>query len=280
MEFKNRLRRGAGALAAATLAVLTWSSPALADDAATGVRVILDRNNLPYSSLEGHPPGLDTEIATEVVRRIGRPMQAVWTDTLEEGLLTPVVTAGGDADLAVGVPIEPAAVEDRVRVGERVLYSLPYASTGYVLVTSRAHKPVRDMKDVGRGVIGVELGGVAASQLWDRGYLLRQFGSQDRILSALATGDLEYGVVWVNGGWLIGQQPTLNRTLKIQDVAIDMEKARWNLAVAVGHHNRALLPEIDGVIVAMKQEGAFEALFDKYGVPYFEPFEEEGTPTP
>lgn len=254
--------------------LLAASGIARSGESPEGVRVILDRNNLPYSSLVGNPPGLDAEIASELAQRMGQPLQVFWTDTLEEGLLTPVVLSEGEADLAVGVPVERSTVEDRLRVGTRVLYSLPYASTGYVLVTAKNHAPVDVLKDIGRGVIGVEVGSVAASQLWDRGYLLRQFGDQQRILEAIAAGDLEYGVLWANCAWMIEQHETLRDTLRVQNTEIDMLKPRWNVAVALGQHNRNLLPGIDSAIVAMKQDGSFRKIFEKYKIPYFDPFEE------
>lgn len=276
---RGSLPRIAPACCAALLlgALMLCSAPAHAEDA--GLRVILDRNNPPYSSMEGHPPGLDAEIAGEISRRLERPLQVVWADTLDDGLLTPVVRPGGEADIAVGVPIDRDTVEEMLHVGEQVLYSLPYAATGYVLVTSKDHEPVDDLKQVGRGVIGVEVGSVAAMQLWDNGYLLRRFGSQDRILNAIAAGDLEYGVVWSNGGWLIEQDERLLDALTIQNAEIDMRKPRWNVAVAVGRHNRELLPVIDSVIYAMRQDGVFESLYEKYHIPYFDPFE-EGSPEP
>lgn len=248
-------------------------------ESVAGLRVILDQNNLPYSSVEDHPPGLDAEIAGEIARRLERPLQVVWADTLDDGLLTPVARPEGEADIAVGVPVEPATVEEMFHVGRHVLYSLPYAATGYVLVTSKDHSPVDELEEIGRGVIGVEVGSVAAQQLWDRGYLLRRLGSQDRILEAIATGDLEYGVVWSNGGWLIDQNPRFQEALTIQDAEIDMLHPRWNVAIAVGHHNRALLPVIDSVILGMKQDGYFQSVYEKYHVPYFDPFE-EGSPKP
>jgi ABC-type amino acid transport substrate-binding protein len=222
---------------------------------------------------------MDAELAGELARRLNRPLQIVWADTLDEGLLSPVVRPDGGADMAVGVPVEPATVEDSMYVGRQVLYSLPYAATGYVLVTGKDHTSVSDLKSVGRGVIGVEVGSVAASQLWDRGYLLRRFGDQDRILEALASGDLEYGVLWGNSGWMIEQDRAFQDALTLQHAEIDMLKPRWNVAVAVGRHNRTLLPVLDGVILAMKQDGYFKALYKKYHIPYFDPFE-EGSPNP
>lgn len=278
-RFPHRLLPGSsGAIMLLCGLLLGTASPVRAEGNGNGLRVILDRNNLPYSSLEGHPSGLDAEIAGEIARRIDRPLQIVWADTLDEGLLTPVVTEGGEADIAVGVPVEPAAVEDSMYVGRHVIYSLPYASTGYVLVTAKDHARVSELADIGRGVIGVEVGSVAASQLWDRGYLLRQFGAQERILEAIASGELEYGVLWSNSGWLIDQNDIFRESVAIQPAEIDMLTPRWNFAAAVGHHNRELLPVIDSVIYAMRQEGVFRSLYEKYHIPYFDPFE-EGSPT-
>lgn len=250
-------------------------SLAYAEGGATSLDVVLDAANLPYSDRKGQPPGLDTEIAIELSKRLGQTLQVHWVDSLDEGLLTPVLRENAGVDIAIGIPIEERAVEERLRVGEHALYSIPYASTGYVLVTRKDFRDVNSFEDIGRATIGVELGSVGGHELWNQGYLLRQFGSQERIIDEVANGGLDCGLLWANAGWFIAQDELWKERLKIQRVKPDIADMRWNVAIALGRHNRELLPLLDSAIIQMKQEGVFKRIFAKYNIPYFEAFEEE-----
>jgi len=237
----------------------------------------LDSENLPYSDRKGQPPGLDTEIAIELSTRLGQTLRVHWVDSLDDGLLTPVLRESEGVDIAVGIPIEDRAVEEKLRVGEQVLYSIPYASTGYVLITHKDFRDLGSFEEIGRATIGVELGSVGGHELWNQGYLLQYFGSQERIIDEVANGDLACGLLWANAGWSIGQDELWAERIKIQNVKPDIIDMRWNVAIALGRHNRELLPKIDNAIIQMKREGVFKRIFAKYNIPYFEAFEEESS---
>ena len=132
-----------------------------------------------------------------------------------------------------------------------------------------------DFKEIGREPVGVEVGSVGGRWLWNEGYLLRRLGSQQRILERIAGGDLRYGLLWPNAGWLIAQDEVFRESLRIQLVDPKIDQMRWNMAVAVSRRDRELLPGIDAAILKLARAGRFEALFAKYEVPYFNPFEDE-----
>lgn len=247
---------------------------AFADANQARLTVILDQENLPYSSQGGSSQGLDAEIAALLAEKLGRDLKIEWADTLDDGMLTPVVRPQGRVDAAVGVPIEEKTVEDRTRVGMEALFSIPYSATGYVLVTSAEMRDLESFEDIGREEIGAEVGSVAAGELWNQGYILRHLGSQERILTELVGGGLRFGVLWTNAGWMIEQDERFRGKLKIQPVEIESDELRWNVGVAVGRHNRDLLPKIDSAILALRREGIFPGLFNKYHIPYFQPLEQ------
>lgn len=242
--------------------------------------VVADQENLPYSSRRQSPPGLDVEIALAIANELGAPLEMRWVDTLDEGLLKPVLDPDEDVHAAIGVPIEPRTVEDSAAVGEEALYSLPYARARYVLVTRKAFRDLNSIEETGRSELGVEIGSVAAHELWNAGFITRHFGSQERILDELLAGGIDYGVLWNNAGWLIQQNDEWRDAFKLQVIPWGVPQTEWNLAVAVGRHNRELLPLIDGAILKLKKSGAFMRLFEKYHVPYFEPVVTEGIAKP
>lgn len=247
---------------------------------AAELTTVLDEENLPYSSEKGAAPGLNTEIARALAEKMGRPLKIVWENTLNEGVVSPLLRHEDPIHLAVGVPVEPLMVEDEQRVGDKVLYSKPFASTRYVLVTRKSHKPVRYFEDVGTAKVGVEMSSVASGVLWSYGFHLEYLESQDRILRAMADHELDYGILWSNAGWLIDNNDAFRDALRIHTAETTVPGLAWNLAVAIGPANAALLPHVNEAIDKLKDEGAFKRLFAKYATPYFEPFAEEGNTSP
>ncbi len=240
--------------------------------------VVLDKENLPYSSRRGSPPGLDAEVAQALAQVVGVELAIRWANTLEEGWLSFLLARAEAADFAVGAPIEPRSVEESGRVGDQVLYSQPYATARYVLVSRREERDLLAFSEVGREPLGVEAGSVAEHELWNQGYLLRRFGDQDRVLRTLVDGGLRYGVLWMNSGWLIHQEPAYVERLKVQPAPIDAAEMTWGLAVALAPGHGELVGRFNAAIGELSRQGAFARLFARYHVPFFEP--EEGTSKP
>ena len=259
---------------ACLVAVLIAAAPfALAS--ARSESIVLDENNPPYSTLRPMPEGLELDVARLIAAHMQVGLEIVWTDTLKHGLLSYLVEDEGEVALAVGVPVEPTTIEDEARVGDKVLYSIPYASTRYVLVSRKSFPEIPNFHAVGREYVGAELGSVASSRLWDEGFLVHGMASQDELLKAVARGELPYAVLWSNAGWLIGQSERLDEALKVQSAEPDIAGLSWNLAVAVRRERPDLLKKVNTAIEELRRVNAFQPLFDHYGLPYFQPFTPE-----
>ncbi|MBI3735507.1 transporter substrate-binding domain-containing protein [Candidatus Sumerlaeota bacterium] len=237
--------------------------------------IVFDQSNLPYSDKHENPAGLDVEIAGEIANILGAELDRRWTNTLEDGLISPLLDAKEPVDFAVGAPLDPRAVEDTHRVGQEALYSIPYAAARYVAVTRKDAANLLSFADIGHDLIGVEVGSVAAYELPKHGYLVDLMGSQEKILDALSDGKLRYGLLWPNAGWQIEQNPKWRETLKIQSVKPDFSGLEWRIAAAVGPTRRELLPRIDAALLQLKKQNRIKPIYEKYKVPYFAPFEEE-----
>ncbi|MCH7908886.1 MAG: transporter substrate-binding domain-containing protein [Candidatus Hydrogenedentes bacterium] len=259
---------------ACLMVVLLTSAPVAS--AATRIEsVVLDQNNPPYSRQRPMPEGLELDVARLIAAHMQVELDIVWTDTLKHGLLSFLVGDESKVTLAVGVPVELTAIEDEARVGDKVLYSIPYASTRYVLVSRKSFPEIPNFHAVGREYVGAELGSVASSRLWDEGFLVQGMASQDELLEAVARGELPYAVLWSNAAWLIGQSERLEEALKVQSAEPDIAGLSWNLAVAVRRGRPDLLKKVNTAIEELRRVNAFEPLFDHYGLPYFQPFTPE-----
>lgn len=266
-------------LAAGVLfATLLWPGDAFADGAR--LSVVFDRDNLPYSRAGEGPEGLDVEIARLVARQLGADLDIRWVNTEAVGLLSSVVAQDDPVDMAVGVPVEPRTLEGERPVGRDVLFSLPYASARYALVTRKDHRDVAQFLSVKAEQVGVESGSVASRVLGDRGFLLQGMASQDRLLAALAGGRIDCAVLWNNAGWMIAGDDEWRAALKVQAAVPDMAEMGWDLSVAVGKNNGLLLARINEAMEALRNTGVFRSLFAKYRIPYFEPCMPEKTLEP
>lgn len=221
------------------------------------------------------PEGLELDVARLIAAHMQIELDIVWTDTLKHGLLSYLVEDESEVALAVGVAVEPTAIEDEARVGDKVLYSIPYASTRYVLVSRKSFPEIPNFHAVGREYVGAELGSVASNRLWDEGFLVQGMASQGQLLEAVARGELPYAVLWSNAEWLIGQNERLEEALKVQSAEPNIAGLSWNLAVAVRRGQPELLKKVNTAIEALRRVNAFQPLFDHYGLPYFQPFTPE-----
>ena len=94
--------------------------------------VSMDPANLPYSSAKDDQPGFDVELARALAQRLHLKLRIEWLDVQRE-------TAVGEllqrrCDLVFGEAVAANAVADDQELAGKILYSLPYYRTGYVLV--------------------------------------------------------------------------------------------------------------------------------------------------
>ena len=264
-------------LALLALALLVSGTSAFAE---ASLSVVFDEDNLPYSKRDGMPEGIDVEIARLLALQMGVSLDIHWINTLDEGLLTPLSKGDASIQMAVGVPIEPKTIEDERRVADEVLYSVPYATAQYVVVSRVSTADLPTVKAIGHEPIAVEYASVASSRLWDEGFAVEGVPSQEELLKAVARGAYAYAALWNNAGWLIERDDALRGKLKIQPAPLEIKGMRWNLAVAVGKQNASLLPKINEAIAALRGLDAFRPFFVKYGMPYVAPFNPEEPSTP
>lgn len=271
-------RKNVGLRLSLSLAILALACPAFAGSAGSTLSVVFDTDNLPYSSRGGDTAGLNVDIARLLAAELDLRLDTLWVDTEKHGLLSFLIgeeSGAAEAQAAVGVPVESRTVEDEERVGTEVLFSEPFASTRYVLVTQHSRARVSDFQSVRLTPLAVESGSVAGMNLWDKGYVVRGMPSQTRILEALADGDVAYGVLWSNAGWYIERNDRFRGSLRVSDVKPDVPGLEWNVGVAVSREHAYLVGRVNEAVAALRETGAFKPIFEFYDVPYFEPIRAE-----
>ena len=250
--------------------------------------VCMDVRNLPYSNADPEFPGLNVEIAHLLAEALGVELELHWLNSLRDSLLADMLR--GHCDCVIGIPIEERAMSESIQLGKRVDFSKPYYGTGYVLVKRKNNQQSpKTLKDLKSETIGAEGGSIASDVLRQQGYNRRVYGSQIAVLNALQKGQIAYGCVWANAGWLIEkgsriqqaeQTGTAYPELEIVEAYIPEPRFRWNVAIAFSkdtpeRRTRAFQDAVNKIIEEKWSEEKLKELSEKYHLPYFAPFQED-----
>ena len=250
--------------------------------------VCMDVRNLPYSNADPELPGLNVEIAHLLAEELGVELELHWLNTLRDSLLADMLR--GHCDCVIGIPIEERAMSESIQLGKRIDFSKPYYGTGYVLV-KRKNNPQspKTLTDIKSETIGAEGGSIASDVLRQQGYNRRVYGSQVAVLNALQKGQIAYGCVWANAGWLIEKGSRIQQTEQISTVYPELEivegyipepRFRWNVSIAFSkdtpeRKTRDFQDAVNKIIEEKWSEKKLKELSQKYHLPYFTPFQEE-----
>ena len=250
--------------------------------------VCMDVRNLPYSNADPELPGLNVEIAHLLAEGLGVKLELHWLNTLRDSLLGDMLR--GHCDCVIGVPIEERVMSEAVQLGKRVDFSKPYYGTGYVLIKRKdLQQSPKTLEDIKLETIGTEAGSIASDVLRQKGYTRRVYRSQIAVLDALRKGEIAYGCVWANAGWLIEKGSRIQRSeqtdtaypeLEVVEGYIPEPRLRWNISIAFSKNTpkrdtHALQDVVNTIIEQKWSEEKLKALSQKYHLPYFAPFQED-----
>jgi polar amino acid transport system substrate-binding protein len=258
----------------------------------TGVlTVCLDPDNLPYSDSKKTPPGFDIEISKQIAKTLGVEAKFFWVDTIHDTPLGELLEE--KCDCAVGTAIEANTADELANLGEKVLFTRPYYSSGYVLVVAalgergqgpeqsstalsergyNQTKAPKSLAELKGKKIGAEAGSVADYNLNLKGHDRRLYPRQEAIFSGLDSGEIVAGFMWApNVGWMLKNDS--KRKYKLVDGYAPEPDFRWNVGIAVRKADRELKVALDKIIADLVKEGQAQKILSSYGVPYFPPFQ-------
>lgn len=232
------------------------------------ILVSMDPANLPFSSAKEDLPGFDVEFVRALAQELGIKPRINWMDVHRETAIGQLLD--GECDLAVGAVVDPGAVDDEQELAKKVVYSIPYYGTGYVLV-QRKNGPrigsLAELKGEKSRRLGAEAGSVADYRLRQRGYLRRLFPTQLAALKSLNDGAIDYAYLWANAGWTLRATPEFDLQLapdyKLED--------HWNVAIAMRRGDDQLKRHVDMAVEKLVDKGVVSRLLARYHTPYFPP---------
>jgi ABC-type amino acid transport substrate-binding protein len=266
-----------GSAAIAILATLMAEGTTHRSDAASltevrqnGIlRLCANPSALPYSNLtdRGGLAGFEVELAEVLAHEMGLELRVVWVRNAGD-------IKSSDCDVLMGV-VASAAIYDRegltgpLTTHLPLRFSRPYADSGVVLVIS-SRSSVRRLEDLHDQKIGVMVGTVEHEWLAKHGFRVSVFASQEDIIAAVETGEIEVGATNpVSAGWYRHEHPsTAVRTSE----GYEPEPAlHWSVSAGLRRADDALLAAVDAAVARMVEQRIPAQIYAKYGITYVPP---------
>jgi ABC-type amino acid transport substrate-binding protein len=231
------------------------------------LRICVDPDNPPLSlNRVGAQPGIDVEIGQAIAERIGLHARLVWVDTTYGGRALRRSLLAGQCELFMGLPMDPAAETEGA-----LALTVPYYSTGYRLIEAQHRpRPASATAAIQDARIGVERQSGAHMRLEQIGSRLVVYANQREVLRAVARGEVDVGAVWIPDVDRLLQGEAL--TVRAAQRAAPDKPLRWNVAIGVRRTEGDLRAGVNRAIGELLAEGRIKAIFDRYAVPFFDPF--------
>jgi polar amino acid transport system substrate-binding protein len=215
---------------------------------------------LPYSSQNGSPQGFQLDLARLVAEDLGVGLRVDWIVYTRHARVM-------NCDALLGV-----IVKDDGKGPRGTKLTIPYASSGYVLVLPKTAPTVTRFEDAaGTKGVGVQYTSWAHFTLDQRHIKTRQFADQMEIMDAVNRGEVSAGaVVNTYAGWYVHLQQT--NGVRLVDGYTPEPGLRWNVALGLKDADQALVDAVNRILARRVADGTVAAIFAKYGVPYYPPF--------
>jgi mxaJ protein len=261
-------------LLAITVAVLAnWAAAAAEQQQKGGFRVCADPNNLPFSN--DRNGGFENKLAELFAKEMGQPVSYTWW-AQRRGFIRNTLKAG-DCDVIMGVPARLDMVET----------TRPYYRSSYVFVSrTDRHLDIASITDPRLKTleIGVQLIGdngfntppahaLAQQGIVDnvKGFMVygdyRDPDPQARILTAVASGDIDIAAVWGPlAGYFARQSPVKLSITPITDTdGFAPLEFQFDIAIGVRKGDDQRKEALDQLI--SRNTGQIAEILAQYGVP-------------
>jgi mxaJ protein len=247
------------------------------------LRVCADPNNLPFSNARGE--GFENRLAELLAREMGRTVRYTWW-AQRRGFIRNTLRAGA-CDLVAGVPSSLELVM-ATRPYYRSTYVFVYREDAGFDVGSFDDAVLKDLR-IGVHLVGDDGANTPPAHALSkrgivgnvRGYMLYGDYSQPnppaRILDAVASGEIDVGVVW---GPLAGYfAPRGDARLKMVPVSPQIDVPFlpfvYDIAMGVRRDDPGLKAEVERIL--HDRRAAVDSILDEYGVPRVGPRRSPGS---
>jgi polar amino acid transport system substrate-binding protein len=209
---------------------------------------------------DGKPLGLDTAVAEQAARLLGRPVEFHWCASAD---CSWHCLPEGRCDVVAGQPADSAPPRTAA-------WSVPYAGAQFGLVVPREASAIRSLADLHGKRVGIVAGTVAISE---KDHAVARFRSREELLDQFPAARLDAAFLDADfAAWYLHGHPGLALRL----VSDYIPRERWNMALAVRASDAQLLLELNRALAQLAESGALRTIYAEHGVPFRPPFTATG----
>ena len=225
---------------------------------------------------KNEPAGLEIEILKSVAEKHSLDVEMMWVNmSTRFGYGAPggafdLSINRGLCDLVLGLTVT-GSDEHQLDPSE-VIYTKPYMSTGFVLVTRGAIPGLTSLDDVKR--MNIKIGLPAYSPMSDyadeNDIPHETFFQNFRVIDAMLDGKVDAAMIW--SGAI--SQAKLNRPdgdLRMVEGYIPIPEMRWDSAWVLKNTETEFKKFIDEAFEEMLESGEIKRIVERYGMPFFPP---------
>ena len=224
------------------------------------------------------PAGLEVEILNSIAKKHDLDIDMMWVNmNTRFGYGAP----GGAFDLSINrglcdivLGLTVTGSDDHQLDPSQIIYSRPFMSTGFVLVTQGDAQGLTNLDDVKQ--MNVKLGLPAYSPMSDyadeNGIPHDTFFRNFRVIDAMVEGKVDAAMIW--SGAI--SQAKLNRPEgQVQRVVgyVPIPEMRWDMAWCIKKTEVEFKKFIDDAFDEMLESGEIKRIVERYGMPFYPPME-------
>jgi len=223
------------------------------------------------------PAGLEIEILQSIAKKNGWEVDIAWVNMVTRfGPGGPGGAYGrsiqkGVCDIVLGLTV----TDDDHHMGpNRLAFTAPFMSTGFVLVTQGPAKGIKSLEDAkGRGLkVGVPAYTPMHEYVQANGIPFESFFQNYQVINALVRGEVDAAMIWSGA---ISQARLEHAQAEFEMVKgyVPPPEMRWNSAWVVKEKETEFKRFIDEAFAEMLKSGEMKRIVERYGMPFFPPLE-------
>jgi ABC-type amino acid transport substrate-binding protein len=227
---------------------------------------------------KNEPAGIEIEILQAIARKHGWEVDMSWVNMVTR--FGPGGAGGaygrsidkGICDIVLGLTVTG---DDHHMAGHQLAFTRPFMSTGFVLVTQGPARGARSIDDI--KALGLKLGVPVYSPIHEyvqaQGIPHAGFFQNYQVIDALVRGEIHAAMLW-SGAISQARLNNPQAEFELAEGYVPIPQMRWNSAWVVKEKEGELKQFIDEAFVAMLKSGEIRRIVERYGVPFYPPYDE------
>jgi polar amino acid transport system substrate-binding protein len=225
---------------------------------------------------KNEPSGIEIEIMQAIAKKHGWEVDVSWVNMATRfgpgapGAAYSRSIDKGVCDVVFGVTITG---DDHHMPMHQLVFTRPFMSTGFVLVTqgpAKAAKTLDDIKNM-HIKIGVPAYSPMSEYAQSHGFEYSTFFQNYQVIDALTRHEVDAAMIW-SGSISQARLEHPEAEFEMAKGYVPVPEMRWNSAWVVKAKETELLQFIDAAFDDMLKSGEIKRIVERYGMPFYPPF--------